>query len=187
MLMTWGPHLKNIGTQAVIWIQRVQYGDSLVLQWLGTPCFPCRGHRFNLGRGTKIPQAKWHGQRTTNKQKVSKNKKSLRVQYVFLSGSLECVNLSLCPPLFGICWTNPRCSFDDVTCCLQLYVAFFCREGKGSTESVNGRWFFTWDSKSKTEGKLWCFGYMFDYGVFCHQFLKVVFQFVMRNCKDNNK
>lgn len=53
-------------------------------------------------------------------------------------------------PCLVICWTNPKCSFDDVTCCLQLYVAFFCREGKGSTESVSSRWFFTWDSKSKT-------------------------------------
>lgn len=75
-------------------------------------------------------------------------------------------------PCLVICWTNPKWSFDEVTCCLQLYVAFFCREEKGSMEGVNSRWFFTWDSKSKTEGKLWCFGYMFNYGLFCHQFLK---------------
>lgn len=46
--------------------------------------------------------------------------------------------------------------------------------GKGSMGSVEGRSFFTWGSKSKTEWKRQCFGYMLFYGGFFHQFLKVV-------------
>ena len=39
---------------------------------VGTPCFHCRGHRFNPGQGTKIPHALW----TKKKKKENRQKEN---------------------------------------------------------------------------------------------------------------
>ena len=51
-------------------------GNSLAVQWLGLGTFTAEGPGSIPGWGTKILQAKWHGQKTkTNKQ----NKKGMKI------------------------------------------------------------------------------------------------------------
>ena len=47
-------------------------GNSLAVQWLGLHALTAEGPGSIPGRGTKIPQAVWHGQK---KQKNNNNKK----------------------------------------------------------------------------------------------------------------
>ena len=42
-------------------------GNSLVVQWLGLHALPAKGW-VSPGRGAKIPQATWGGQKQTNKK-----------------------------------------------------------------------------------------------------------------------
>ena len=45
-------------------------GNSLVVQWLGLCAFTAEGQGSVPGQGTKIPQAKWHGQKKKKKKKL---------------------------------------------------------------------------------------------------------------------
>ena len=51
---------------------RAKAGNSLVVQWLGLYSFTAKGQGSIPGRGTKIPQVKWHdkrGKKTKAKEK----------------------------------------------------------------------------------------------------------------------
>ena len=60
--------------------------NSLVLQWLETLSFHCRGMSSKPGQGTKIPHASWHGQTT------KKTKSNNRIYCEFLHISREETN-----------------------------------------------------------------------------------------------
>ena len=56
--------------------QNMQVKNSLAMQWLVLCVFTAMGPGSVPGRGTKIPQAAWHGQKTkrkTSKQNIRAN------------------------------------------------------------------------------------------------------------------
>ena len=146
----------------MIWIQRVQYGNSLGVQWLGLCAATSGGMGSIPGRGTKIPQVTWRSQKTnkqnTNKQKIklkNKAKNPHRGSSIYFSlVPPDCVSLSLWPPLFGYCWTNTKCRKRGSVWMKSPAASSSVQRssvGKGNMVNVDGRWFFTWGSKSKTE------------------------------------
>ena len=52
------------------WINKVQLGHSLAVQWLGLHTFTAKGPGSIPGWGIIIPQAMWRGQKQKNKKKV---------------------------------------------------------------------------------------------------------------------
>ena len=48
------------------------YGTSLAVQWLGLHASTAGGTGLIPGRGTKIPQASWPGQKNKNKNNLKK-------------------------------------------------------------------------------------------------------------------
>ena len=49
--------------------KEVVSGNSLAVQWLGLCTFTAEGTGSIPGRGTKIPQATWHGQKQQQQRK----------------------------------------------------------------------------------------------------------------------
>ena len=71
--MVWCKASKMLGT-----IKITQRGSSLAVQWLGLSASTAEGLGLIPGRGTKIPQATWWGQ----KKRERKKKKQLRLAWM---------------------------------------------------------------------------------------------------------